>query len=72
MEGLINVKYVANAFVFAVFGLCVLGVAFKVFDRVTPGNFWKEIVEEHNTALAIIAGAVVIAMGQIIGSAIHG
>jgi uncharacterized membrane protein YjfL (UPF0719 family) len=72
MEGLVNFKYVANALVFSVFGLGVLGIAFKVFDKVTPGNFWKEIIEEHNTALAIIAGAIVLAMGQIIGSAIHG
>ncbi len=72
MEVLINIKYIVNALVFSVFGIIVLVISFFVFDKITPGNLWKEIVEEKNVALAITAGAMALAMAQIIASAIHG
>jgi putative membrane protein len=72
MEQLFGVKYVLNALLFSVVGLIVLGVSFVIFDKMTPGHLWKEIVEEHNVALAIVAGAFTIAMAVIIASAIHG
>jgi len=72
MEQVIGFKYVLNALLFSFIGLVVLGVSFVIFDKLTPGNLWKEIVEEHNMALAITAGAFTIAMAQIIASAIHG
>lgn len=72
MEVLINVKYIANAVVFALIGIVMLIFAFFVFDKMTPGNLWKEIVEEKNVALAITAGAMALAIAQIIASSIHG
>jgi putative membrane protein len=72
METFINLKFIANAAVFSVLGLIILAVSFIVFDKLTPGNLWKEIVEEHNVALAITAGAMVIAIAQIVAAAIHG
>lgn len=71
-DQLINTKYIVNALVFSGMGLVILAFAFWVFDILTPGNLWKEIVEEHNVALAITAGATIIAIAQIIASAIHG
>lgn len=72
MEQIFGLKYVLNALLFSAVGLLVLGFSFYVFDKVTPGRLWKEIVEEHNVALAIVAGAFTIAMAMIIASAIHG
>lgn len=72
VEELISFKYIANAIVFSVIGMIVLAVSFRIFDILTPGNLWKEIVEEKNIALAITAGAMILAMAQIIASAIHG
>ena len=72
MESLVNMKYVANALVFAVVGIMGLAVSFWVFDRLTPGNLWKEIVEEKNVALAIVVGAMTVGLAQIIAAAIHG
>jgi len=68
----VGFKYVLNALLFSFVGLIVLGGSFFIFDKLTPGNLWKEIVEEHNIALAIAAGAFMISMAQIIASAIHG
>jgi putative membrane protein len=71
-DQLINFKYVANALVFSAIGIVVLAFSFWVFDKITPGHLWKEIVEEQNIALAITAGAMILAIAQIIASAIHG
>jgi uncharacterized membrane protein YjfL (UPF0719 family) len=40
-------------------------------DNFTPYNLWKEIVEEKNTALAILIGAMSIGMCVIIAAAVH-
>jgi putative membrane protein len=72
MEVLINIKFIVNALVFSVLGIVILILSFFIFDKLTPGHLWKEIVEEKNTALAITAGAMAHAMAQIIASAIHG
>ena len=69
---IINFKYVLNAVLFSTIGLIVLAVAFVVFDKLTPVHLWKEIVEEHNVALAITVGAMTLAIAQIISSSIHG
>ena len=71
-DQLINVKYIISALVFSGIGIFVLGISFFIFDKITPGNLWKEIVEEKNLALAITTAAVTLAMAQIISSAIHG
>lgn len=72
MDQFFSLKAVINSVLFSFIGLAVLWVAFYLFDKGTPGSFWKEIVEEHNIALAITAGAVILAFGQIISSAING
>jgi len=71
MEQVIHFKYVLNALLFSGVGLVVLAIAFIVFDKLTPGNLWKEIVEEHNIALAITVGAMAMAIAQIIAASIH-
>jgi len=74
MEGeiLINIKYITNALVYSLLGIVILAFSFFVFDKLTPGNLWKEVVEEKNVALAITVGAMTLAMAHIISSAIHG
>jgi putative membrane protein len=37
----------------------------------TPENLWKEIIEKRNNALAIVAGAFILAIAIIVASAIH-
>ncbi len=72
MEDIISVKFIVEALVFSFLGLGVLGIAFIIFDKLTPGNLWKEIFEEHNVALAIIMGAMALAISLIIAAAIQG
>lgn len=59
------------ALVYATIGLLIFGVAFVLVDRLTPYHLWKEIVDEHNTALAIVVGAMAIGISIIVSSAIR-
>ena len=58
------------AVVFALLGIIVFIVSFVVVDRLTPYTLWKEIIEKHNTALAILIGAIALGMSIIIAAAI--
>ncbi len=62
---------IINALIFAVIGIVVLVMSFVIVDKLTPYDLWKEIVEEKNLALAVLAGAMSIGMSVIIASAIH-
>ena len=57
---------------FALLGVAVFWLSFIVIDRLTPYDLWAEIVEHKNVALAIVVGAMFIAIGQIVAAAIHG
>jgi putative membrane protein len=62
---------VVNAVVYAALGIFVFAAAFFIIDKVTPYNLWKEIVQEHNIALAILLGTMSIGICIIIASAVH-
>jgi uncharacterized membrane protein YjfL (UPF0719 family) len=59
------------ALLYATIGLVIFGLAFIVVDRLTPYHLWKEIVDEKNTALAIVVGAVAIGISIIVSAAIR-
>lgn len=61
---------VIAAVIFAVLGITVFLVAFVVVDRLTPYTLWKEIIEEHNTALAVLIGSIALGMSIIVAAAI--
>ena len=60
------------AVIFSMVGIAVLALCFWIMERITPFSIVKEIEEHQNTSLAIVMGAVVIAMSIIIAAAIHG
>lgn len=57
---------------FALVGIALAIVGYKLFDRFTPGNLHREIVEERNVAAAIIGGAVILGVCIIIAAAMIG
>jgi putative membrane protein len=71
-EQFLSLKYIGAAIVYSALGVVLLILSSIIFDKVTPGDMWKEIVVEKNLPLAIATGAMILAMGQIIASAIHG
>jgi uncharacterized membrane protein YjfL (UPF0719 family) len=62
---------IVAAIVFAVIGILTFCIAFLVLDRLTPATLWKEIIEEHNTALAVLIGFMALGISIIIAAAIH-
>jgi len=62
---------VVNAVVFAFLGIAVFTVSFILLDKLTPYHLWKEVIQEHNTALAILVGALSIGICIIIAAAVH-
>ena len=58
------------AILFAIIGVVLFILAFVLFDRLTPGSLWKEIIEDQNTALGVLMGAVAIALAIIAAAAI--
>ncbi|RSK46979.1 DUF350 domain-containing protein [Hymenobacter rigui] len=68
----LNFKLIAASVIYSVLGITILVISFVVIEKLTPRTLWKEIIEEHNTALAIMAAAFMIAVALIISSAIHG
>ena len=58
------------AAIYALLGIVLFVMAFGIINRLTPGTLWKELIEEHNTALAIVVGAIAIGISIIIAAAI--
>jgi putative membrane protein len=67
----VQLTNVVNAIVYAGIGIVIFAGAFVIIDKMTPYHLWKEIVQEHNTALAILLGAMSIGVCVIIASAVH-
>jgi uncharacterized membrane protein YjfL (UPF0719 family) len=57
---------------FAAVGVAAAVLGYKVFDKCTPGDLNKEIVENKNVAAAIVAGAVILGVCLIIAAAMIG
>jgi putative membrane protein len=62
----------ASSLVYSALGIFILVISFMVVEKLTPKHsLWKEIVENKNNALAIVASAFMLAVAIIIASAIH-
>ncbi|AMJ64998.1 DUF350 domain-containing protein [Hymenobacter sp. PAMC 26628] len=58
--------------VYSVVGIVILVISFFLFDKLTPGTLRKEILEDQNTALAILGAAFMLSVALIISGAVHG
>jgi uncharacterized membrane protein YjfL (UPF0719 family) len=63
---------IAYMLVFAAIGIIVAVAGYKIFDKCTPGDLNKEILEHRNVAAAIVAGAVILGVCIIIAAAMLG
>lgn len=62
----------AYMLIFAAIGIAVAIAGFKLFDKCTPGDLQKEILENKNVAAAIVAAAVILGICLIIAAAMIG
>jgi hypothetical protein len=57
---------------FSAVGIIAAIAGYKLFDKCTPGDLHKEIVENKNIAAAIVAGSVILGVCLIIAAAMLG
>jgi putative membrane protein len=63
---------IINSVLYSFLGIAILAVSFILLEVLTPRhNLRKEILENKNMALAILAGFFMLAVSIIIASAIH-
>lgn len=61
-----------STLVYTVFGVIVFGLAFWAMVKISPFSIRKELEEDHNTAMAILMGSVILGLAIIIAAALHG
>jgi len=57
---------------FALVGITAAILGYKLFDKCTPGDLTKEILEHRNIAAAIIAAAVILGVCIIVAASMLG
>jgi putative membrane protein len=67
-----DVRVFILSIIYAVLGMVLLYIGYRVFDWVTPTDMQKKIFEEGNTAVAITVGAFIVGLAIVILGAIHG
>lgn len=60
------------ASVYSILGTILFAALFWLFEFITPFSMKHELIEEHNTALAIVIGGCAVALGLIVSAAIAG
>ncbi|MBK7308173.1 MAG: DUF350 domain-containing protein [Chitinophagaceae bacterium] len=65
-------QLIINSILYSFLGIAILVVSFILLEILTPKhNLRKEILENKNVALAILAGTFMLSVAIIIASAIH-
>ena len=64
-------QIIALNFVYAVLGVVLMYVSYRVIDRLTPEVNFPEELKRGNVAVAIFIGALFIAIAMIIGGALN-
>ncbi len=60
-----------SSLLYSFLGVFIFWICFLIIDRFTPYHLWKEIIEEKNTALAVVVGGIAIGICIIVAAAIH-
>lgn len=62
-EGVINIF---STVMYCILGFAMLGVGYKIFEFITPYDFDRQITEDKNVPLGIIAASVIISVALIV------
>ncbi len=63
---------VVSSAVFTTMGLVFFTGTFYVIQKLLPFSLRKELEEDHNTAIGIVLGAIIIGIAMIVSAAVHG
>ena len=62
---------ILNAILYTALGVAAFVAAFAILVKLAPFHLWKEVVQDHNVAVAILAGAVALGLCWIIAATMH-
>jgi uncharacterized membrane protein YjfL (UPF0719 family) len=62
---------IAVNFLYAAFGIVLMWVAYRVFDRLTPQVDFAAELKEGNVAVAIFIAALFVSIALIVGRALN-
>jgi len=60
-----------NALLYSALGFILFLAAFAVVRKLIPLDLWKEVGQERNVAVAIVAGAAILGLSWIIAATLH-
>ena len=63
-------EVLATTLIFVFIGILFFAIAYGILSRIF--HIHKEIEEDHNTALGIVVGSIMIGLAMIIAAAIQG
>lgn len=66
----LHFSQIVSTIVYGLIGIAMFIVGFVIIEKLTPYSVHKEISEDHNVALGVIIGAVMIAIAIIVAAAI--
>jgi putative membrane protein len=69
--GIVQIPIIAMNFVYAVLGVILMYVTYRVIDILTPQVDFHVELKKGNIAVAIFLGSIFIAIGMIVGRALN-
>lgn len=66
----IIVDDILSTLLYSAIGIVVATLALLFIDLITPGNLRKQLTEERNVALAIVAGSTIVGVCLLIAASI--
>jgi uncharacterized membrane protein YjfL (UPF0719 family) len=72
MRDILDMQHLLATLVYSGIGIAVLAGALTVLDKLTPFHIWKELLDEHNVALAVLLGCMSLGLSLIIAASILG
>ncbi len=66
----VHAAQVVSTVTYSVIGIVVFAVAYAVIEKLCPFSVKKEISQDHNVALGIIIGSVILGLALIVSAAI--
>jgi uncharacterized membrane protein YjfL (UPF0719 family) len=65
-------RVLLSSILYAVVGVILLLIAYRLLDLVTPTDMGRKIFDEGNMAVGLLAGFFILALAIVIHGAIHG
>jgi len=67
----VDLSIIALNFAYAVLGVVLMWISYRVFDHLTPQVDFPEELRRGNIAVAIFIGALFIAIAMVVGHALN-